>query len=290
MAAPRTRFFAYQGHRLAYQETGTGPRPMVLLPGLLLPRRMHDPLARRLAKRGNRVLTLDLLSHGESDRVEGMADHSIGAFAEQTVAFLDHLGLEKAVVGGTSLGANVALETAVLAPARLRGLVLEMPVLEGGFIPAGSLFLTVMLAIRGGATVLEPLAALARRVPRGATALGDSLLSWASHDPRASAEVLRGILYGRPAPPRRERERIEAPALVIAHTLDPLHPLVDSKAAARDLPNARLVRAHTILEMRLAPERLAGRMADFLDEVWEPRSGRAGRSRPGSRTTGAASS
>ncbi len=280
MAAPRTRFFAYQGHRLAYQEIGTGPRPVVLLPGLLLPRRMHDPVARRLAGRGNRVLTLDLLSHGDSDRVEGMAHYSMAAFAEQTVAFLDHLELEEAVVGGTSLGANVALETAVLAPARVRGLMLEMPVLEGGFVAAGLIFASTMLAIRGGARVLDPLAALARRVPRGATALGDSLLSWASQDPRTSADVLRGILYGRPAPPPGEREQIEAPALVIAHTLDPLHPFDDSEAAVRDLRNARLVRARTILEMRFAPGRLTGHVADFLDEVWEPRSAGAGRSRP----------
>jgi len=37
-------------------------------------------------------------------------------FAEQVVALLDHLEVEQAVVGGTSLGANVALETAALAP------------------------------------------------------------------------------------------------------------------------------------------------------------------------------
>jgi len=49
---------------------------------------------------------------------------------------LDHLGVPQAVVGGTSLGANVALEAAVLAPERVRGLVLEMPVLENA-LPQG---------------------------------------------------------------------------------------------------------------------------------------------------------
>ena len=39
---------------------------VVLLHGLLLSRRMHEPLARSLAERGNRVVTLDLLGHGAS--------------------------------------------------------------------------------------------------------------------------------------------------------------------------------------------------------------------------------
>ena len=169
MGASRTGSFAHRCHRLAYQETGTGDRPIVLLPGLLLPRRMHDPVARRLAERGNRVLTLDLLSHGESDRARGVGRYSMATFAEQTVALLDHLEIDEAVVGGTSLGANVALEAAVLAPERLRGLVLEMPVLEGGYVAAMFVLPPVLLAIRGGARVLRPLGALARRVPGGAT-------------------------------------------------------------------------------------------------------------------------
>jgi pimeloyl-ACP methyl ester carboxylesterase len=276
MGASRTGSFAHRCHRLAYQETGTGDRPIVLLPGLLLSRRMHDPVARRLAERGNRVLTLDLLSHGESDRARGVGRYSMATFAEQTVALLDHLEIDEAVVGGTSLGANVALEAAVLAPERLRGLVLEMPVLEGGYVAAMFVFPPAMLAIRGGARVLRPLGALARRVPRGASALGDSLLSWASQAPDASADVLHGLLYGRPAPPRREREGITTPALVIAHTLDPLHAFADSEAVVRDLPNARLVRARTFFEMRFAPGRLSAEVADFLDEAWGRRSEQPG--------------
>ena len=52
------------------------------------------------------------------------------AFGEQVVALLDHLGAEQAVIGGTSLGANVSLEVADIAPERVRGLILEMPVLD----------------------------------------------------------------------------------------------------------------------------------------------------------------
>src|SRR5450631_2000387 len=60
--------FRYEGHRLAYTVHGRGDRTTVLLPGLLLSQKMQTPLARALAARGHRVITLDPLGHGASDR------------------------------------------------------------------------------------------------------------------------------------------------------------------------------------------------------------------------------
>src|ERR1700752_2377037 len=99
--------FDHRGHRLAYTVHGEGERTCVLLP-----QRMHLPLATELAERGTRVVTLDLLGHGLSDRPEDMASYSMPLFAGQVLALLDHLGVESAIVGGTSLGANVTLEVA----------------------------------------------------------------------------------------------------------------------------------------------------------------------------------
>ena len=107
---------AYGDRALAYRVYGDGPRVTVLLHGLLLSQRMHEPLARALAERGNRVVTLDLLGHGSSDRPPEMWRYGMGFFAQDVVALLDHLGVDEAVVGGTSLGANTTLEVAALAP------------------------------------------------------------------------------------------------------------------------------------------------------------------------------
>ena len=76
----------------------------MLLHDLLMPRRMHQPLARAMAAEGLHVVTLDLLGHGRSDQPADPLVYSVGAFAEQVVAPLDHLGADQAVVGGTSLG------------------------------------------------------------------------------------------------------------------------------------------------------------------------------------------
>ena len=54
--------------RLEYTEYGAGDAWVVLLHGQLMPRRMHQPLARALAAEGLHVVTLDLLGHGRSDR------------------------------------------------------------------------------------------------------------------------------------------------------------------------------------------------------------------------------
>ena len=63
------------------------------------------------------MITLDLLGHGHSDRPRDMWRYSMAGYGEQVVALMDHLEIEQAVVMGTSLGANAALEVAS-APAR----------------------------------------------------------------------------------------------------------------------------------------------------------------------------
>src|SRR4051812_50055494 len=78
MVSIRTGEFTHEGFRLVYSDYGSGARPFVLVPGLLLPRSMHDPLARTLAERGNRVITLDPLGHGESDRPPAMGRYPLG--------------------------------------------------------------------------------------------------------------------------------------------------------------------------------------------------------------------
>ena len=271
MGAVTTGDFDYEGFRLVYSEFGDGPRPLVLLPGLLLPRSMHDPLAEALAERGNRVITLDPLSHGDADQPADMWRYSMQLYAKQVVALLDHLELDEAVVGGTSLGANITLETAVLAPERMRGLVVEMPVLDNALLGCALAFTPLLVAVTFGAPVSRVFAALMRRVPRpGLWHYLDVGLDWVSRDTRSSAANLQGLFFGRIAPPRSERREIETTALVIGHGRDPVHPFSDSDCLVRELPNGRLFEANSLFELRLTPERITNEIARFLDECWRP--------------------
>src|SRR5215207_9977533 len=159
MARSRQATFKVGGHRLAYTSYGEGPRTTVLVHGLLLSQRMHKRLAESLADRGNRVLTLDLLGHGRSDRPPDMWRYSMSAFGAQVIALLDHLEIDEAVVLGTSLGANTALEAASLAPERLRGMVIEMPVLDHALLGCALAFTPLMVALSAGAPAMKLLSA-----------------------------------------------------------------------------------------------------------------------------------
>src|SRR6202011_2486171 len=136
------------------------------MPGLLLSQKMQTPLARELAPRGNRVVTFDPLGHGASDRPRDMWRYSMSAFAIQAVALLDHLKLDQAIVGGTSLGANITLEVASLAPERLRGMLLEMPVLDNAIPACAAAFTPLLFALTFGERVMRIVARGARAVPR----------------------------------------------------------------------------------------------------------------------------
>lgn len=262
--------FHLDGQRLAYTAYGEGPRTTVLLPGLLLSQKLQAPLARSLASRGHRVVTLDPLGHGASSRPRDQWRYSISAFAEQTLALLDHLEIDRAVVGGTSLGANISLEVASRAPERLAGMVIEMPVLDNAIAACAAAFTPLLLALKLGEGGMGMLARGARAVPRSPLPfLAQIGLDWISQDPGPSAAVLSGILYGRAAPGHHERRSMQTPALIIGHPRDPVHPFSDAGMLAAELPNARLVIAHSILELRVHPARLTGKIATFVDQCWD---------------------
>jgi pimeloyl-ACP methyl ester carboxylesterase len=261
--------------RLEYTEHGAGDAWVVLLPAELVPRRMLQPLAHALAAEGLHVVTLDPLGHGRSDRPADPHAYSVTQLAEHVVALLDHLGAEQAVVGGCSLGANVALETATIAPERVRGLLLEAPVLDNG---AGAALLA--LAPLVGAARFAPLSVallrqFTRPVPRGVVPFWAGVaLDACDQRAGAVAALAHGLLVGRLAPPSRQRRRIGVPALVVGHRLDPLRRMSDAEMLAGEIPGATLVRAAHPLEWRLRPERLDRAAVDLALRCWDVRPGR----------------
>jgi pimeloyl-ACP methyl ester carboxylesterase len=259
--------------RLEYTEYGAGARWVVLVHGQLMPRRMHEPLARALAGEGLHVVTLDLLGHGRSDRPADPLVYSMSAFADQVVALLDHLGAKTAVIGGTSLGANVSLEVAADAPDRVQGLIVEMPVLDNA-LEAGILaFVPLLFAARFAPFTVDGVRRLTRPVPRGLVPFWAGI-ALDTLDQRADsvAAVLHGIIFGRVAPSSRQRRAIKAPALVVGHTADPIHPFADSRMLAGELENAEFVRAHTVLEWPLRPDRLNALATEFALRCWDTRA------------------
>lgn len=271
MLSPELSSFTHRGRRIAYQEHGSGPRVIVLTHGLLMDRRMYTKLAPTLAAAGHRVITVDMLGHGASDQPYEMTSYSMTEFGRDVIALLDHLGVAQAVVGGTSLGANVALEAAVAHPARVRALVLEMPVLENALPAAAAAFVPLALALRISQGTMRVVSKLARKIPRSHY-LVDIMIDFIRRDPAASLAVLDGLIFGRVAPPVEARRALVHPTLVIGHPSDPIHPFSDADKVARELANARIVSALSIAEWRLSPSRLDRELLDFLEGVWALRA------------------
>jgi pimeloyl-ACP methyl ester carboxylesterase len=283
LVSERIGQFFHDGHRLEYTEYGAGDRWVVLLHGQLMPRRMQQPLARALAGAGNHVVTLDLLGHGRSDRPDDPLLYSMTDFGEQVVALLDELGAPDAVVGGTSLGANVSLEVATIAPERVRGIIAEMPVLDNA-LEAGILaFAPLLFVSRFAPLAISSLRAVTRAVPRGVVPFWTGIvLDTLDQRPGAMAAAIHGIFFGRVAPSSRARRRIEAPALVVGHPRDPIHPAADAAMLAEELPDATFVEAKSILEWRVRPRRLNAVTVAFVERCFtEAGAGRRVQGQPG---------
>ena len=264
--------------RLEYTEYGAGDSWVVLLHGQLMPRRMQQPLARALAAEGLHVVTLDLLGHGRSDRPADPLVYSMTAFGEQVIALLDHLGAEQAVVGGTSLGANVSLEVAAMAPERVRGLIVEMPVLDNA-VEAGILaFAPLLFAARFLPFTVNGVRLVTRPIPRGIVPFWAGI-ALDTLDQRADsvAAVVHGLFFGRLAPSSKLRRAITAPALIVGHPADPIHPAADAAMLAEEMQDATFVRAKSIVEWRIRPERLNQEAVEFALGCWQAKARRSRR-------------
>jgi pimeloyl-ACP methyl ester carboxylesterase len=288
--------FQFHSQRIAYTEYGAGlaalkkdgtrsktarrtaaeERPVILVHGLLLSQKMHRPLAEDLAAKGNRVITVDLLGHGESDRPRDMWRYSMYSFGEQLVALMDYLEIDQAVVMGTSLGANASLQVAATAPERLRGMIVEMPVLDNALLASALAFTPILVALTFGEPLMKLVARTTRAIPRRLLPYyGNVILDLVRQDPGPGGALLQGLFFGRIAPHRNERRTFKTPALVLGHRRDPVHPFSDAGMLAEELPDARLIEADSLVELRLKPERLTDEIAAFLDEVWAAKPRRA---------------
>ena len=260
--------FESEGLQLHYEVHGRGPRILLFMHGILMDSNMNHRLAADLAATGHRVILLDLPGHGLSDKPKRASVHRMDTYAHHVVALLDHLGVDAAVIGGVSLGANVSLMVATQAPERVKGLVIEMPVLEWAVPAAAITFVPMLLAVHFAAPLVSRTALVIRRLPRTGIGVIDSTMNSLSNDPTETAAVLHGLLAGPIAPTVDQRSAMDVPALVIGHRVDRIHPFHDAEQLARRLPNGRLIQASSILELRMHPERLTQEIGNFLDEVW----------------------
>jgi len=109
-----------------YDDEGAG-KPVLLIHGHTMDRRIWDPVMPGLRAADLRVLRPDLRGHGLSTRPD--FGYHVSHHASDMAAVLDDAGIDSATVVGYSIGGGVALEMALTLPDRLSGLVLMSPVM-----------------------------------------------------------------------------------------------------------------------------------------------------------------
>ncbi len=262
------------GHRdrLEFTEYGSGDQWVVLLPAPLLSRRMHQPLARSLAAEGMHVLTLDPLGHGRSDRPGDPLAYSATTTVRHVLDLMDHMGAPQAVLGGSSLGANAALATAVAHPDRVRGLLLAGPVLDNALQGALLTLTPLMMTARYAPPLVSGVRLLTRNVPRGLVPFwAGVMLDACNQRPRALAALLHGTALAGIAPDSASRSAVRAPALVIGPRGDPWHPFSDARLLADELPGATLITSRGLIEWRDRPGRVTEAAVEFVKGCWTTR-------------------
>jgi pimeloyl-ACP methyl ester carboxylesterase/predicted glycosyltransferase len=117
----REGFAERDGKRLFYEVYGEGEETVFLLPTWSLVHSRHWKMQIAYFARHFRVLTMDGLGNGRSDRCRDPQRYQPAEFARDCLAVMDATGTERAVMVSLSKGAQYLLELGRLAPARVAG-------------------------------------------------------------------------------------------------------------------------------------------------------------------------
>ncbi|MEV4615164.1 alpha/beta hydrolase [Kitasatospora sp. NPDC049258] len=275
MHSASTRYVTVPGGRIAFDDSATGTaaqpagHPVVLLPGMLDKRAAYRYLRPLLTAAGHRVITMDLRGLGESST--GFTDHSPAAIAEDVLALLDHLGIDRAVLVGNSYTGASVVKAAGDRPERVAGIVLIDAFVEN--LPPNA-FQKLLVKTLGSAVVHFPaLWGAAQKLyfptarPADFDAYRAALVAMLREPARRAA--VRGYVAGDSAPVGWTAA-VGCPALVVMGAKDPDFPkperVADRQAAALKARKV-MIDGGGHYPMAEFPQATADALLPFLAEV-----------------------
>jgi pimeloyl-ACP methyl ester carboxylesterase len=249
-----------RGIEVYYEEHGSGPHHVLMAHGLFGSVSLSTSCAADIAALGMHVISFDARGHGKSGYTGRREDYYRGALAEDLRGLLEALGLTKVSIFGTSMGAGTALMFAIAYPDSVTSLVLRSPPgFAGDAIPARRAMgqLAFLYRYFGSSATARIVAMI-----RGSRA-GEMPAILRVQRAAAIVPAIRGLLIEGPPFPIEDLARITAPALILAHQQDPLHPLASGELLRDRLPRAELDVAADTDYWKRHPRELAQRVVDF---------------------------
>jgi pimeloyl-ACP methyl ester carboxylesterase len=216
------------------------------------------------------VLAYDARGHAESPPVTDEARYTYAAMSRDLRALLDHVGWDRAILAGASMGAGAAVRVAMEEPERVAALIMTRPGSAGG--PASDRLQTLFRlggeAIRAGGW--EAAIDFLLSIPEASAELKadrsrlDALRAdWSRHDEASIAAALIGIPASAPLTPELDPKAITAPVLVIPGD-DTIHPREAGETVAHTIPGALLAAPFNGLPRAEETRRLVAQIRDFV--------------------------
>lgn len=187
---------------------------------------LHQPQGLLAGLENVQLISMDCPGHGEAPLIEG-ALPSFNHYADQLLALMDELKVEKAIFGGISMGAGIALNVALRFPERVKALVLIRPAWLDQDSPEN---LAILLEAAPFIGQEDGLANFEQRpnfkhIQRILPKAAQSVLGVFAPTQRAEIPlVLENMIKDRPFSDLKALEHIQQPCLIIGNGDDPLHP------------------------------------------------------------------
>lgn len=248
--ADYSRFTEVDGVRVHYQEAGDpNAPPMILIHGFAASNLVWSKVLLELAGAGFRVIAPDLLGYGYSDKPRHL-DYTIPRQAEMVVSFMQRLGIDRAVLVGSSYGAAIAATIALDHPTLVEKLILVGAVTNNK--PTRYLLMRLFSSPIIG-DVLSPLVVGSRRLLRLRMKRVYDKHSWVLDERRVDARhlplrtrgahraIIRTVRRWDADRVSRDAHLLTQPTLLLWGDNDREVPLRDGERLQQSIPNSRLI-------------------------------------------------
>jgi pimeloyl-ACP methyl ester carboxylesterase len=217
---------------------------------------------------GFRMISFDCRGHGQTRPIGPAEKLSVSTFADDLLALMDQLRIPRAIIGGISMGAALALNFTIRNPERVRALILQRPAWldcprhdNVGVYP----YMAQLIRELGPEKGLEIFKAspqfqkIFKESPLGAKSLIGHFL-----DPRAveTVDLLERIPLDSPHPDRARWRAINVPTLVLANRQDHVHPYDFGLKMAKEIPGAEF---HELTPKAVSLEKHNAEVRQFLE-------------------------